>query len=351
MTDSLADAKVYRSELNPVDFLARAAYMYPERQAMIDGERRFTYAQLAERSWRLANVLQAAGSQGRSGRDLAVQLRPMLEAHFAIPAAAGVMVAINNRLSGPEVGYILNHSGARFLLVDSELEPLLADHELGDLTVIRYVAGGGPDDQYEPLLAGASPEIPPSQLEHEEETISINYTSGTTGRPRVCVHLSRRVSERAQRGDPGRDRHRLRVPLDASDVPLQRVVLPVGGHLGGGLPRFAAHARPRTDLGSDRRRGRDPLHGAPTVQLMVINHPRAHRLDKPVTAMVAAAPPSPTLFARMGELGFKIVHVYGLTETYGPTTVAPDQPAWSDLHSTSARSCSLARARRTSRRT
>ena len=72
-------------------------------------------------------------------------------------------------------------------------------------------------------------------------------------------------------------------------------------------------------------------NGAPTVQLMVINHQRAHRLDKPVTVMVAAAPPSPTLFARMSELGFRIVHVYGLTETYGPITVCPDQPAWRDL--------------------
>ena len=66
-------------------------------------------------------------------------------------------------------------------------------------------------------------------------------------------------------------------------------------------------------------------NGAPTVQLMIINHPRAHRLDRPVTAMVAAAPPSPTLLARMSELNFRIVHVYGLTETYGPITVCPEQ--------------------------
>jgi fatty-acyl-CoA synthase len=72
-------------------------------------------------------------------------------------------------------------------------------------------------------------------------------------------------------------------------------------------------------------------NGAPTVQLMVINHPRAHRLDRPVTAMVAAAPPSPTLLARMSELNFRIVHVYGLTETYGPITVCPEQDGWGEL--------------------
>jgi fatty-acyl-CoA synthase len=72
-------------------------------------------------------------------------------------------------------------------------------------------------------------------------------------------------------------------------------------------------------------------NGAPTVQLMIINHPRAHRLERPVTAMVAAAPPAPTLLARMSELNFRVVHVYGLTETYGPTTVCPEQEAWRQL--------------------
>jgi fatty-acyl-CoA synthase len=73
------------------------------------------------------------------------------------------------------------------------------------------------------------------------------------------------------------------------------------------------------------------FNGAPTVQLMIINHPKAHRVERPVTVVVAAAPPSPTLFARMGELNFRVVHVYGLTETYGPTTVCPEQESWGEL--------------------
>ena len=333
MTDSPSDAKVYRSELNPVDFLVRAAYMYPERQAVIDGERRFTYAELADRSWRLANALQAAGlAKGDRVATLLFNSAPMLEAHFAIPAAAGVMVAINNRLSGPEVGYILNHSGARYLLVDSELEPMLADQELEDLTVIRYVAGGGVDDEYEPLLAAASPEMPPSQLEHEEETISINYTSGTTGRPKGVQYTYRGAYLNALN-------EVILAGMGTDSVYLW--TLPMFHCNGWCFPWAvtsvaACHVALRTldperiwDLIDDE--GVTHYNGAPTVQLMVINHPRAHRLDKPVTVMVAAAPPSPTLFARMGELGFKIVHVYGLTETYGPTTVAPDQPAWSGL--------------------
>ena len=150
MTAAHSDTKVFRTELNPVDFLVRAAYMYPERVAVIDGEQRFTYAELAERSWRLANALQAAGlKKGDRVATLLFNSGPMLEAHFAVPAAAGILVAVNNRLSGPEVGYILKHSGARYLLVDSELEPVIADQELGDLKLIRYTPGGGPGDEYE----------------------------------------------------------------------------------------------------------------------------------------------------------------------------------------------------------
>ena len=101
--------------------------MYPEKTAMVDGERRYSYRELAERSWRLANALRSAGlRKGDRVATLLFNSSPMLEAHFGVPAAGGILVAINNRLAGPEVGYILEHSGARFLLLDAELEPLVA---------------------------------------------------------------------------------------------------------------------------------------------------------------------------------------------------------------------------------
>ncbi len=333
MTAAHSDTKVFRTELNPVDFLVRAAYMYPERVAVIDGEQRFTYAELAERSWRLANALQAAGlKKGDRVATLLFNSGPMLEAHFAVPAAAGILVAVNNRLSGPEVGYILKHSGARYLLVDSELEPVIADQELGDLKLIRYTPGGGPGDEYESLLASASPEMPPSQLEHEEETISINYTSGTTGRPKGVKYTYRGAYLNALN-------EVILTGMGTDSVYLW--TLPMFHCNGWCFPwavtSVAACHVPLRALDAERiwelidTEGVTHYNGAPTVQLMVINHQRAHRLDKPVTVMVAAAPPSPTLFARMSELGFRIVHVYGLTETYGPITVCPDQPAWRDL--------------------
>ena len=118
---------MFRSELNPVDFLGRAAYMYPDKTAVTDGERRYSYRQLAERSWRLASALRSAGlGKGERVATLLFNSPEMVEAHFGVPAAGGILVAVNHRLSGAEVGYILAHSGARYLLLHSDLEALAA---------------------------------------------------------------------------------------------------------------------------------------------------------------------------------------------------------------------------------
>src|SRR6516164_7815997 len=161
-------SRVFRTELNPVDFLRRAAYVYPDKTAVVDGQRRWSYGLLAERSWRLANALRSAGlRKGDRVATLLFNSSPMLEAHFGVPAAGGILVAINNRLASPEIGYILEHSGARYLLLAAELEPLAAPLDLAGVTVIRCAEGGG---SYEQFLAQASQERPASWLEDEEET-------------------------------------------------------------------------------------------------------------------------------------------------------------------------------------
>jgi acyl-CoA synthetase (AMP-forming)/AMP-acid ligase II len=332
-TAETAPGAVFRSELNPVDFLHRAAYMYPEKIAVVDGGRRYSYRQLAERSWRLANALRSAGlGKGDRVATLLFNSPAMLEAHFGVPAAGGILVAVNYRLSSAEIGYILAHSGARYLLLDAELEALAGPAEIAGLTVIRCPGTGGAEDQYEELLAGASPERPACWLADEEETISINYTSGTTGRPKGVQYTYRGAYLNALN-------EVIHAGLGADSVYLW--TLPMFHCNGWCFPWAVTAAAARhvclRSVDADRiwdlidAEGVTHYNGAPTVQLMVINHPRAHRLDRPVTAMVAAAPPSPTLFARMSELNFRIVHVYGLTETYGPTSVCPEQEAWHEF--------------------
>ncbi len=325
--------KVFRSELNPVDFLDRAAYLYPDKVAVVDGGRRYSYWELAERSWRLANALRSADlHKGDRVATLLFNSSAMLEAHFGVPAAGGILVAVNHRLASAEIGYILQHSGARYLLLDTGLEELAAPLDLAGVTVIRCAGTGGPGDPYEELLAGASPARPASWLEHEEETISINYTSGTTGRPKGVQYTYRGAYLNAL-GEV------IHAGLGTDSVYLW--TLPMFHCNGWCFPWAvtavaARHVTMRTvDPGPAWElidsEGVTHYNGAPTVQLMILNHPRAHRLERPVTAMVAAAPPSPTLFARMSELNFRVVHVYGLTETYGPITVCPEQETWHEL--------------------
>jgi len=325
--------QVFRTELNPVDFLHRTAYMYPDKTAVVHNKRGYSYAELAGRSWRLANALRSAGlAKGDRVATLLFNSPAMLEAHFGVPAAGGVLVAVNNRLASAEIGYILQHSGARYLLLDTELEALTEPLDLAGITVIRCDDAGVPGDPYEELLASASPERPESWLEHEEETISINYTSGTTGRPKGVQYTYRGAYLNAL-GEV------IVAGMGTGSVYLW--TLPMFHCNGWCFPWAvtavaARHVTTRAvnpDLIWDLidREGVTHYCGAPTVQLMVINHPRAHRLDRPVTAMVAAAPPSPTLLARMSELNFRVVHVYGLTETYGPITLCPEQETWGEL--------------------
>src|ERR1700744_3494409 len=274
-------SRVFRTELNPVDFLRRAAYMYPEKIAMVNEERRYSYARLADRAWRLANALRSAGlRKGDRVATLLFNSSAMLEAHFGVPAAGGILVAVNNRLASAEIGYILAHSGARYLLVDTDLEALTAPLELAGVTGIRC------PDQYEEFRAAASPTMPVSWLEHEEETISINYTSGTTGRPKGVQYTYRgaylnALSEVIVGG------------LNADSVYLW--TLPMFHCNGWCFPWAvtavaARHVTMRAvepGLVWELIDGEGVTHynGAPTVQLMVANHPRAHPLERPGTAM------------------------------------------------------------------
>ena len=324
--------EVSRTELDPLSFLVRSARIHPDRTAVVHGELRRTYGELESRVNRLSSALRARGLRRRDRVAILSPNAPaLLEAHFGVPAAGGVLVAINARLSGPEVRAILEHSGARTLLVDAELAAVVADPPAG-VDVVRIDDTAAPDDPYEQLLAEGDPAAAPRTLEDEEEPISINYTSGTTGAPKGVVYTHRGAYLNAL-GEV--------IEAELGQGPVYLWTLPMF-HCNGWCFPWAVAAAGGTQV---CLRAVDPAEvwrllreeqvthycGSPTVQIGLVNHRDAAPLERPVTALVAAAPPSPTLLARLAELNIRVVHVYGLTETYGPHTVATRRDGWDEL--------------------
>jgi fatty-acyl-CoA synthase len=318
-----AHTGVSRTELDPTSFLHRSAALHADRVAVVHGETRRTYAELAERVNRLASALRR---HGLDRHDRVAALCPnvpeLLELHHAVPQAGGVLVAINTRLSRDEIAYILEHSGARLLFVDDDLASSVPEPPEG-LEVVRL------GDAYERLVEQGDPAGAPSLLRDEEEPIAIDYTSGTTGRPKGVVYTYRGAYLNAL-GEM--------IEAELGHHPVYLWTLPMF-HCNGWCFPWAVTAAGGThvclrqvDPGLIWRlfaeEGVTHYNGSPTVQISLVNHPDAAPLERPLTAMVAAAPPSPTLLARMEELNIRVVHVYGLTETYGPHTVRRAQDEW-----------------------
>jgi len=326
-------SQVYRTELTPVSFLERSASVFPDKVALIHGERRYTYGQFEERANRLASALRRAGlaKHDRVGF-ICPNIPPMLEAHYGVLMAGGVLVAINIRLSSDEIGYILQHSGATFLFVDHEFEGLIKPLDLTGVTVVRVDDTGAPGDPYEDFLATGSPAAVPSWLESEDETICINYTSGTTGRPKGVMYSARgaylnAIGEVLETSMGSDARYLWTLPMfHCNGWCFTWGVTAVGGtHV------CLRRVEPGAIWDALDRQGVTHYNGAPTVQIGVVNHPKAHRLDRQVTVTVAGAPPSPTLLGKMKDLNLRPVHVYGLTETYGPHTVCAWHQEWDGL--------------------
>jgi fatty-acyl-CoA synthase len=330
--ESLLSERVYRSELTPVSFLRRSAYMFPEKTAVVYGERRYSYGELEERVNRLASCLRdSALEKGERVAFLCPNTPPMLEGHFALPAAGLVLVAINTRLGRDEVTYIVEHSGAKMVFVDAELEDLLDDVDR-EVARVRIDDTGEPGDPYEDYLTEGSPEPVESVLEDEEETISINYTSGTTGSPKGVMYTHRgaylsALGNAIEIGMGYDTRYLWTLPMfhcngwtfpwavtavAATHVCLRKVEPPRIWELfeNENITHYCA---------------------APTVQIGIVNEDAAHRLEIPVTAAIAGAPPSPTLLSGLLELNISPMHIYGLTETYGPMTTSGAHPEWEDL--------------------
>jgi fatty-acyl-CoA synthase len=318
---------VSHSLLSPLAFLERTALVFPDRTAAVDGDLRLTWFELRERARRLAVALQANGiERGDRVAYLAPNVHELLEAHFGVPAAGGVLVAMNTRLAAEEITYILEHSGSKILVVDASLRHLVEDAPVEHL----LVCGEGGD--YEAFLATAGEGEPEDRLESEDDLISINYTSGTTGRPKGVMYTHRGATLHALA-------EIVHTHLDQRSIYLW--TLPMF-HCNGWCNTWAVTAAGGTHI---CLRKVDPpviwrlieeehvthLNGAPTVLVMLGEDAAAKKLEWPVRVTTGGAPPPAAVIERTETLGFEINHVYGLTETYGPITLCEWNPTWDDL--------------------
>jgi fatty-acyl-CoA synthase len=328
--------------LTPVTFLAQSAATFPDKVAVVHGDQRTGYRALEERVQRLASALLASGLQrGQTVSFLCPNVPAMLEAHFAVPLAGGVLGALNFRLSPPELAYIIEHSETRFLFVEREFAGLIAPIA-GQLSAVREiiliddgVAGAAlRATPLEVFLQRASGDRVELQLEEDTATYSINYTSGTTGRPKGVMYTHRGAHIHAV-GEV------MEMGLDSRSVYLW--TLPMFHCNGWGFPWAVTAARgthvclrkvdPAIIFELIARERVTHFCGAPTVLIMLATHAEAHGLKfpHPVRIITAAAPPSPRIIQTMEEMGATVTHVYGLTETYGPHTVCAWNPAWDSL--------------------
>ncbi len=331
---------VYRSELTPLAFLERSSTVWPDKTAIVHGDREITYAEMARHTTRLGNALLASGiEEGDRVAYLCPNVPEMLIAHFGVPLVRGVLVAINTRLSPEEVRTILDHSGARMLVGDTELLANLAPI-VGELATVAEVVAidetgtdpGFPTTPYDDLLDRGSDDPLPWTVDDEERTISINYTSGTTGQPKGVMYTHRGAYLNAL-GEIIHSRHSLdSVYLWTLPMFHCNGWCTTWGVTGiGGTHVCLRQVDPAEIWSLIDERGVTHFNAAPTVLIGLANAPEAHPFPQPVTITTAGAPPSPTIIEAMEGLGADIVHVYGLTETYGPHTVCEPQPGMDDL--------------------
>jgi fatty-acyl-CoA synthase len=332
--------------LTPVRFLDRAADIYRERIAVVDGDRRWTYAEFRGRCLRLAGALRARGiAAGDRVAVLAPNTHVLLEAHYAVPYAGAVLVTLNTRLAAAELHDILQHSGAALLIVDPELIEA-ARQSTADLAGIEVLVV---DDQEERWIAQAA-EFRVEETD-ERSLLSLNYTSGTTGRPKGVMYHHRGAYLQALAMV-------VHFRLDVRSVYLW--TLPMF-HCNGWCFTWAVTAAGGTHVCLRRF---DPdqawrlvaaesvsvMCGAPTVLIGLAEAVGPDRTGtdddrgghRRITFAVGGAPPTPALLERCDRRGIDVVHLYGLTETFGPAAICEWKPEWDDL-SADARARMLAR--------
>lgn len=329
--------------LSPLSFIKRTALMFPDRDAVIYGNRNYSWSQLYKRSIQLASALNKNGvGKGDTVAILAANTPEMIEAHFGIPMSGAILNTINTRLDADTISYILGHGEAKVFIVDGELAPQAADSIKGRDILVVDIADLqdnpkpnriGTIDYSDFIKLGddsAKWEMPTD----EWDAIALNYTSGSTGRPKGVVyhHRGAYLMSMGVIADWGLPRH----PKYLYTVPLFHCNGWCHGWAMAALAGTIVCTRaitPAVIYNAISEHGISHFGGAPIVLGMILNANDNDRknFDYTVNVMTAGAPPPATVLEGIEKLGFNVTQVYGLTETYGHTVMSTWNSDWDDL--------------------
>ena len=330
--------------LTPLTFLERAALVFPKHTAIIHGKLRRDYAGLYMRCCQFASVLNRAGlGPGDTVSVMLLNTPAMIEAHYGVPMAGAVLHSLNTRLDAATIAFQLDHAEAKIVITDVALLPRMRE-ALGmaegtpRLIVYDDAEYDGPksaydETEYEAFIADGDANFPWKMPASEWDAISINYTSGTTGDPKGVVYHHRGAYLLAQG-------NALTASMKKQAIYLW--TLPMF-HCNGWCFPWTISALSGTHVCLRDVRADDiwkailehrvsHMCGAPIVMSMVVSgKPENAKLDYEVEFFTAAAPPPEAVLAAMKDAGFNVTHLYGLTETYGPSVVNDWDPNWDTL--------------------